>query len=203
MPATEAAQKKNKKKSHVSLTNEQWQKINWKLLEAIQKNDINQIKQLIASGAKISHIIFVFKNPQTCKLLIEAGVNLNEQEPSNALTPLMVAALEMETISLYHPLPGSKVDTTCFEICEMLILAGADVNKQDIYGTTVLDILTRFAWPTDESYLPVKNKQKRIIQLLKEHGALHGSNIVKSSKSDTKSRWARMKRKIKKFFKQI
>ena len=62
-------------------------------------------------------------NMEIVRALVYAGANVNESDPHNGWTPIMIAVSHSYT-----------------EIVKLLLYKGADVNKRDINGMTALMI---------------------------------------------------------------
>lgn len=108
-----------------------------------------------------------------CKLLLEHGANIDHQDNVG------ISALHLAILS------GERA------IAKFLIKAGANVNLKDNRGETALDYEAR-------------SPNQEIRQLLIAHGAISGFKAPETTKkSHPKSRWVRMKKKVKNFFKQI
>ena len=76
-----------------------------------------------------------------CKLLLNAGANVNVQDKFNGNTPLIYAAighLEFIAFRLRHPFHLNVAAPGTSECLKLLLHAGADVNKADQRGNTSL-----------------------------------------------------------------
>jgi ankyrin repeat protein len=155
---------------------------------------------------------------ELCKLLLKHGANANAKD-SFGVTALMLAACHGETVYLNNKIMdglgicklllehGANIDLQDnkdasalhyavfsgeIEIAKFLIKAGANLNLKDNNGETALD------------YCETRSPNQEIRQLLIAHGAMNGLKTpATTKKSHTKSRWVRMKTKVRKFIKQI
>lgn len=191
------------------------------LYSALRYGQIEVSKLLIEAGAKVNldaalRITAENGHLELSKLLLKQGANVNAKD-DYGITALMIAACRGETVYLNNKIMdglgicklllehGANIDQQDnrgvsalhlailsgeTEIAKFLIKAGANVNLKDIDGKTVLDYETR-------------SPNQEIRQLLIAHGAMNGLKAPAAPKHRTKSRWVRMKRKIKNFIKQI
>ncbi len=127
------------------------------LFDAIDDNDIKQVKGLIAQEVNINakecyehrtplHEAVDYGRLSLVKVLIAAGADLEALDYMGR-TPLLVAS-----------------DQGYLEIVKALIAAGADVNSVDDSGNTALDIARCHDW----SSLTDQNSWVAIIEYLKQ-----------------------------------
>ena len=101
-----------------------------KLIEAIQKNDVDTCKLLLQNGEDVNardeysetalNVAVFFGYANICELLLQHGAEVNARSATTALH-----------IATYYGYAN---------ICELLIQHGADVNARDKDGRTALNI---------------------------------------------------------------
>lgn len=129
-------------------------KIGYELLQAVENQNIQEVKRLIETGANLNYnenfkkqapiyIAVQRKNMDIIKLLVDAGADLNVRN-YEGWTPLIYAV-------------SSNEDETSLKIINLLLEAGADVNLSDNTGQTPI--------------MNVGYKPESILKLLLDYGA--------------------------------
>lgn len=156
------------------------------LINAAQKTDIEKVKSILKMpGIDLNLIdeygrsaILCARRLEIIKLLIEAGANLNIQNPFDGTTPLIISSEGDFDITKLLIISGVNLNiknqfgTALFRaiafndlnICKLLIESGIDVNIQNKDGETALIYAVS---QKNNSYAgnPASNKRK-IIELL-------------------------------------
>jgi len=117
------------------------------------------------------------KNIDILKILIEKGVNVNCKEKDTLITPLINLTIFEKKLNI------KNMNERVYEMFELLINAGADVNAKDAQGKTVLMHI-----------LATKKASVKLIKLLVIHGAKINdvskdgfSPLIYASKGNNKS----------------
>jgi ankyrin repeat protein len=143
------------------------------LEEAVAANNVDEVKRLIEKGDYIhanhwrnhSPLEFAVGNPVMMKILIDAGVDINEIHRTNTRLhanvhniPIMQMLLDfgadvnarngMDDTALHCAIALGHVDSVLF-----LIEKGADVNARDYYECTPLQTLTSFKGYDDATFI--------------------------------------------------
>ncbi len=110
------------------------------LIDAVQNEDVAQVKKLIAEGANVNTVApgygttplmlaATVRNPEMVKMLLDKGAKVNVAD-RRGITPLWEAVHEMWGMDV------DKKDT--IEVVKMLLSKGANVNARNFLGQTVL-----------------------------------------------------------------